>query len=262
MLSQRGFRWRVRWRRVSESRAGLRRVLRWRRWCLVRAVGPGVMGVGGPSHRQWICPLVGRMRAGRVRQHDRMPPVPENVARQADSPRVNGYDVLAEAYTAENESSFINAYYARPAIVALAGDVAGRRVLDAGCGSGPVLAALRDRGAIVTGFDSSPGMLEQARQRLGDDADLHEAHPGPAAAVPRRRVQRCHCGPSAALPGGLGAGAGGAAARAEARRPAYRGCRPSLRHPRNPARGRAQAPTISPPTTGPRTGSWAARPSR
>jgi SAM-dependent methyltransferase len=106
---------------------------------------------------------------------DRMPPVPENVARPADSPRVNDYDILAEAYTAENESSLINAYYARPAILALAGDVAGRRVLDAGCGSGPVLAALRDRGAIVTGFDSSPGMLAQARQRLGDDADLHEA---------------------------------------------------------------------------------------
>ena len=55
---------------------------------------------------------------------DRMPPVPENVARPADSPRVNDYDILAEAYTAENESSLINAYYARPAILALAGDVA------------------------------------------------------------------------------------------------------------------------------------------
>lgn len=51
---------------------------------------------------------------------DRMPPVPENVARPADSPRVNDYDILAEAYTAENESSLINAYYARPAILALA----------------------------------------------------------------------------------------------------------------------------------------------
>jgi hypothetical protein len=31
----------------------------------------------------------------------------------------------------------------------LAGDVSGLRVLDAGCGSGPVSAALRDRGAVV-----------------------------------------------------------------------------------------------------------------
>jgi SAM-dependent methyltransferase len=93
---------------------------------------------------------------------DRMPPVPEKDALSADPPRVNDYDILAEAYTAENEDSLINAYYARPAILALAGDVAGRRILDAGCGSGPLFAALRDRGAIVTGFDSSTRMLEQA----------------------------------------------------------------------------------------------------
>src|ERR1035441_7906777 len=96
---------------------------------------------------------------------DRMPPVPENGVLPADPLRVNDYDILAEAYTAENEASLINAYYARPAILALAGDAAGRRILDAGCGSGPLFAALRDRGAIVTGFDSSTGMLEQGPQR-------------------------------------------------------------------------------------------------
>ncbi|MFI7106985.1 methyltransferase domain-containing protein [Nonomuraea sp. NPDC050227] len=44
-------------------------------------------------------------------------------------------------------------------------------VVDAGCGSGPLFSALRDRGAIVTGIDASAGMLELARRRLGDDAD-------------------------------------------------------------------------------------------
>jgi SAM-dependent methyltransferase len=88
---------------------------------------------------------------------------------------VNDYDSFAEAYSAENETSLINAYYARPAILALAGDVAGRRILDAGCGSGPLSAALRDRGATVTGFDSSAGMVELARRRLGDGADLQVA---------------------------------------------------------------------------------------
>jgi SAM-dependent methyltransferase len=53
--------------------------------------------------------------------------------------------------------------------------VAGRRILDAGCGSGPLFAALRDRGAIVTGIDKSTGMLELARRRLGADADLRVA---------------------------------------------------------------------------------------
>jgi SAM-dependent methyltransferase len=109
---------------------------------------------------------------------DRMPPVSENRALPTDPPRLNDYDVLAEAYTASNETSLFNAYYERPATLALAGDVAGRRILDAGCGSGPLSAALRDRGAIVTGFDASAGMIEQARRRLGADADLRVAELG------------------------------------------------------------------------------------
>jgi SAM-dependent methyltransferase len=58
---------------------------------------------------------------------------------------------------------------------ALAGDVAGRRILDAGCGSGPLSAALRDRGAVMTGIDASAEMLALARRRLGDGAALHVA---------------------------------------------------------------------------------------
>ena len=80
--------------------------------------------------------------------------------------------------TRPTEANLINGYYARPAILDLAGDVAGRRILDAGCGAGPLAAALRDRGATVTGFDSSIRMLELARQRLGADADLHLADVG------------------------------------------------------------------------------------
>ncbi|MEU5265274.1 class I SAM-dependent methyltransferase [Amycolatopsis sp. NPDC021455] len=85
------------------------------------------------------------------------------------------YDDFAGAYAAENETSLMNAYYERPAALALAGDVAGRRILDAGCGSGPLFAALREEGAVVTGIDQSPAMLELARQRLGEDADLRVA---------------------------------------------------------------------------------------
>ncbi|WP_182376861.1 class I SAM-dependent methyltransferase [Nocardioides sp. WS12] len=85
------------------------------------------------------------------------------------------YDDFANAYTVENEANLFNAYYERPAMLDLAGEVTGRRILDAGCGSGPLTAALRDRGAVVTGFDASAAMVELARQRLGDDADLHVA---------------------------------------------------------------------------------------
>lgn len=90
----------------------------------------------------------------------------------------NDYDSFAEAYSAMNETSLFNAYYAKPGVLDLAGNVAGRRVLDVGCGSGSIAEALRDRGAVVTGLDSSAGMLEIARRRLGDDVDLHLADLG------------------------------------------------------------------------------------
>lgn len=99
------------------------------------------------------------------------PPSPVNV----DPPKVNDYSSFSEAYTAENDANLINAHYERPAMLALAGEVTGRRILDVGCGSGPLFAALRDRGAVVSGFDASAGMLELARRRLGDGADLKVA---------------------------------------------------------------------------------------
>lgn len=85
------------------------------------------------------------------------------------------YDAFATAYSIENESNLFNAHYERPAMLGLAGDVGGRRVLDAGCGSGPLTAQLRARGAVVSGFDASAAMVDLARQRLGHDADVRVA---------------------------------------------------------------------------------------
>ena len=107
-----------------------------------------------------------------------MPPVPESSSEPADWAVANDYDSFAEAYSAGNEVGLINGYYTRPAVLDLAGDVAGRRILDAGCGSGPLSAVLRERGATMTGFDSSAKMLELARRRLGPGADLHLADLG------------------------------------------------------------------------------------
>lgn len=89
--------------------------------------------------------------------------------------RADHYDSFAQSYSRDNESGLFNAHYERPAMIELAGDVHGRRVLDAGCGSGALSFALRAKGALVTGFDSSPVMVELARQRLGEDADLQVA---------------------------------------------------------------------------------------
>lgn len=96
--------------------------------------------------------------------------------------RADHYDAFAESYARQNETGLFNAHYEKPAMLALAGDVRARRILDAGCGAGPLAEALRDRGAEVTGFDASPAMVALARRRLGPDitllvADLAEPLP-------------------------------------------------------------------------------------
>ncbi|MFC7492096.1 MULTISPECIES: class I SAM-dependent methyltransferase [unclassified Knoellia] len=82
------------------------------------------------------------------------------------------YDAFADAYARANENGLFNRWYARPAVLDLLGDVAGRRILDAGCGSGPLLADLTQRGANVAGFDASQAMIALARERLGEESDL------------------------------------------------------------------------------------------
>lgn len=88
------------------------------------------------------------------------------------------YDDFAADYSARNENSLFNAYYERPEMIRLAGEVAGLDVLDAGCGSGPLSHALRARGAVVSGCDLSPAMVELARERLGEDTDVQVADLG------------------------------------------------------------------------------------
>ena len=88
------------------------------------------------------------------------------------------YDSFADSYLSDNESNLLNAHYERPAMVRLAGDVDGRRVLYAVCGPVLLAAALCAKGAVVTGFDASPAMVDRARQRLGNDVTLSVADLG------------------------------------------------------------------------------------
>ena len=57
------------------------------------------------------------------------------------------------------------------AVVAMLAPRPGERILDLGCGDGALTARLAATGALVTGVDSSPAMIEQA-QSLGLDARL------------------------------------------------------------------------------------------
>ena len=77
------------------------------------------------------------------------------------------YDIFADEFLEHAQDGFYNAYYDRPACLALLGDVAGKRVLDAACGPGLYAQELVRRGAQVVGFDHSFRMVEICRSRVG-----------------------------------------------------------------------------------------------
>jgi len=85
------------------------------------------------------------------------------------------YDLLAEAYAARVETKAHNAFYDRPAMLALLPEVAGKRVLDAGCGPGVYAEWLVNHGAEVVGLDVSAKMIELAARRLQGKACLIQA---------------------------------------------------------------------------------------
>lgn len=77
----------------------------------------------------------------------------------------------------------------RTQYIAARAPLAGRRVLDVGCGGGLLAEALAALGASVTGIDLAPGMIEVARlhaaesalaidYRVADAAELATANPG------------------------------------------------------------------------------------
>lgn len=81
---------------------------------------------------------------------------------------------LGEYFATLATNNASNAHTDRPAMLQLAGDVSGLRVLDIGCGAGHYAAELRDRGATeVVGVEGSETLLRAARERLGDNVELH-----------------------------------------------------------------------------------------
>lgn len=87
----------------------------------------------------------------------------------------DAWETLAEAYSARVETKPHNAPYERPATLSLLPPVAGKRVLDAGCGPGVYARWPIDHGAQVVAFDISPAMLEFASRRLGEQARIVQA---------------------------------------------------------------------------------------
>lgn len=74
------------------------------------------------------------------------------------------YDAIAEWYDEQVRSNGLFHELVVPALLALAGDVAGLRVCDLACGQGVVARQLATRGAVVTGIDLSRKLLDLARR--------------------------------------------------------------------------------------------------
>ncbi|MFC7571990.1 class I SAM-dependent methyltransferase [Klenkia terrae] len=91
---------------------------------------------------------------------------------EAESVRANRgwWDAAAPAYLAEHGADLGDADFLwgpeglREADARLLGDVAGRRVLEVGCGSAPCARWLTAAGAQVVALDLSAGMLARARE--------------------------------------------------------------------------------------------------
>jgi SAM-dependent methyltransferase len=87
----------------------------------------------------------------------------------------DAYDELADSYAEDVRSNAYNAHLEFPATSSLIPDVEGKRVLDAGCGTGVYTEYLVERGAEVVGVDVSGEMLAHAADRVGDRAELRRA---------------------------------------------------------------------------------------
>lgn len=85
------------------------------------------------------------------------------------------YDQIGAAYAAVVDTAPYNAYYERPAMLALLPPVQGCDVLDAGCGSGWYCEQFLARGARVTAMDASSVIAAYAKARVGDRATIHVA---------------------------------------------------------------------------------------
>ena len=78
------------------------------------------------------------------------------------------YDRIAVRYDTKRRSEKIiyNEYNEMPATLSLLRKIKGKKILDLGCGTGIYAKILKRRGAVVSGIDISPKMIELAKQNV------------------------------------------------------------------------------------------------
>jgi ubiquinone/menaquinone biosynthesis C-methylase UbiE len=79
------------------------------------------------------------------------------------------WNAIADDWVAHADTNDYRNHYLMPRLLAMVGDVAGRAVLDLGCGEGGYARQLAGRSARVTGVDGSERLIEVARQRARDE---------------------------------------------------------------------------------------------
>ena len=94
-------------------------------------------------------------------------------ALMADDSSTRSWDAVADDWIAHADTNDYRNDYLMPRMLAMLGDVAGRVILDLGCGDGGYARALAARGARVTAVDGSARMIDVARERTGNaNADV------------------------------------------------------------------------------------------
>src|SRR5215217_6509912 len=91
---------------------------------------------------------------------------------------LDAYETLADSYAVLASSEPHNAYYERPAMLLLLGEIQGNRVLDAVCSPGIYAEFLVGKGAGVVAFDASERMVRLSTERLGGKAEVFRAYLG------------------------------------------------------------------------------------
>lgn len=101
--------------------------------------------------------------------------MPENHSDQGPPDTGPIYEPLAAKYASVVDTKPHNAYYERPAMLALFPTLAGQRILDAGCGAGWYTEHFVNNGAIVTACDAAPTFVKLTRARAGERARVVQA---------------------------------------------------------------------------------------
>jgi len=83
---------------------------------------------------------------------------------------------FVKSYASKIEYNSHNALYERPATLSLLPDLAGKKVLDAGCGPGVYSSILIDRGADVTAIDFSDEMIRLTKEKTENNARVIKAN--------------------------------------------------------------------------------------